>query len=63
MWIARNKDGTLILFKGKPVRGSLSEEWIPFGDTWQSFEIDKSLFSDIKWDNEPIEVILVIKPI
>lgn len=56
-WVARDKDGTLILYKGKPVRGSLDKDkWVSFGVHWENFEIDSSLFPDLKWEDEPVEV-------
>lgn len=57
MWVARDKDGTLALYKEKPVRGSLDKErWVTFWPAYECFEIDRSLFSNLKWEDEPIEV-------
>lgn len=58
MWIARDKDGTLCVYPyEKPRR--ITNGWI------DSFEIyiiiDKDKFSDLKWEDEPIEVELVRK--
>lgn len=87
MWIARNKDNTLTLFKSKPVRSSIRmtnktkgdceygktkkcdywDEAAVFDgyDKWvnlnEYFDIDESLFPDLKWENDPIEVELKIK--
>lgn len=59
MWIARDKDGTLVLFKVKPVR--CKDKWVSFGVNWENFTIDESLFPELKWEDEPIEVELALK--
>lgn len=82
MWVARNKDNTLTLFKSKPVRSSIRmtnktkgdceygeskncEFWDEAAvfdgyDKWvylnEYFDIDESLFPDLKWEDEPLEV-------
>ena len=62
MWIARDKDGALLLFKHKPIREKLYDGTV----YWQSdiidnvVEIDGSL-SDITWEDEPREVGLKIE--
>lgn len=62
MWVARDKDGELVLYKGRPVRGSLDKDkWVSFGSTWENFTIDESLFPSLKWEDEPLEVDLVEK--
>lgn len=60
MWIARDKDGELYLFKEKPHKSKLSNTvWVQSTDF---FSIDSSLFPNVRWeDNEPTEVELVIK--
>ena len=70
MWIARSKDGTLQLFKTKPVRCSISKEldvefWDeePVFDGYlertiyknEYFDIEDEQFDDLTWDDEPIE--------
>lgn len=86
MWVARNPEGTLELFKNKPLRCTLEitntvkgdknygkvttkefwdedqvfngyDKWYYPGDY---FEIDSSLFPDLKWEDEPLEVDLII---
>lgn len=58
MWVARDKDGTLCLFYyEKPKRTTRS--WI---DSCEKYIImDKRKFSDLKWEDEPIEVELIKK--
>lgn len=76
MWIARNEDGELELFKTLPKRHTLiinynevykSGKWvieeITPEHTWRfpGISINKNLFSNLKWEDEPIEVELKIK--
>ena len=63
MWVARDKDGELTLYKNKPYRCKLPgwnpESWDIGDDYWM--ELDPKLFSDLTWDDEAIEVELVRK--
>lgn len=70
IWMARDKDGQLSLFTNKPPRrgkdmGFHSESW--FFDTRSIYKftdrmkLNPKLFPDLTWDDEPIEVELVIK--
>ena len=87
MYIARNPDGTLVLFKNKPSRYTLETTNLTKGskrygkvtthEFWDEdkvfdgydkyyypgdyFEIDPSLFPNLKWEDEPLEVDLYIK--
>lgn len=58
MWIVRNKNGTLELSHDKPYRS---------GDDWMSSDwvgyLKRDLFPSLKWEDEPIEVLFVIKRI
>ena len=57
MWIARDSDGTLYIYKDKPERGN--GVWITNG---QLGIVDEDLFPEVQWsDPEPRE--LVLKPI
>lgn len=57
MWIARDSDDALYIYKDKPERGN--EVWITNG---QLGIVDEDLFPEVKWsDPEPRE--LVLKPI
>ncbi len=60
MWIARDKNGDLWLHKEKPIR--TYDQWSSIGDVELVSLVDKSIFSEVKWeDEEPRE--LVLKPI
>lgn len=57
MWIARDKDGLLYLFKDMPIK---------YENVWNSHRnqifLGYNLFPEVKWeDEEPTEVELVIK--
>lgn len=62
MWIARDRDGSLWLYEDKPVRGK---------DTWECNEnspikyseieelnCDFRPFSEVTWENSPLELII-----
>lgn len=61
MYIARDKDGDLYLYKKQPVK--YSESWQLCSDNPHDFyKLDSSLFPEVKWeDEEPTEVELVKK--
>jgi len=70
MWIARNKgkNGTLTLFKEKPVRSTDGRTWVPanfdsnFPQGLFTYLTDiKDNFSNLTWEDEPIEVDLFSK--
>lgn len=61
MYVARDRDGDLYLYKKQPVK--YSESWQLSSDNPHDFyKIDSSLFPEVKWeDEEPTEVELVKK--
>ena len=60
MWVARDKGGSLYLYKDKPLR-DLNVFVAAKRHTCSFMKINKEEFSDIKWEDEPIEVELVRK--
>lgn len=63
MWIARNKDGSLWICNTKPIRTSDkgNKGYWEYDDFDGILEIkDKSLFSDLTWEDEPVEVCLCL---
>ena len=54
MWVARDKNNRLFLFGDKPLLIN-GECWIGF----TKMEIDETLFPNLKWNDEPLEVKLV----
>lgn len=70
MWVARDKDGYLSLFTDKPPRrgkdiGFHSERWYydtaSISEFTDSMKLNPKLFPDLTWNDEPVEVELVIK--
>ena len=62
LWVARDKDGLLVLFRGKPVRDNDYKEWCT-SDYCEDkhlynscLPINISFFKNLTWDDEPIEV-------
>jgi len=56
MWVARDKNGHLMLFSMLPRR--MYNMWLSVG---KAMPIDKSLFPDVTWESDPKEVIIVPK--
>lgn len=56
MWIFREKDGDLYVSTHKPERKN--DRWSVFALYYNDYN---NQFSDIKWEDEPIEVELVRK--
>ena len=58
MWLARDKDGELIMYEREPFKDKLAEQWTHGG--WFEF-LPKNWFPDVQWsDEEPTKVKLVI---
>lgn len=53
MWIARNKDGSLALFRYKPLRIRYDTFDRLRGDF---IELDKKLYPEVTFENSPVEV-------
>ena len=57
MWIARDKNGDLWLHKEKPIK--TYDQWSSMGSVEWVALVDKSFFSEVKWeDEEPRELVL-----
>lgn len=59
MWVARDKSGILLLFKFFPKRLINSSTWRRDNNT---IVLESCLFPNIKWEDEPIEVVINEKP-
>ena len=55
LWVARDKNGFLFAYEGKPARCDNQKEWI--GRFFSSMK--NSYFPDLKWEDEPIEIELL----
>lgn len=58
MYVARDKDGTLWLYSEKPHREENYGVW--YSDRVNIMEINSEEFPQLKWEDEPIEVKLII---
>lgn len=52
-WIARDKNGSLFAYEDKPKRYDNKKEWFSVKFL---FSMENSLFPDLTWEDEPIEV-------
>ena len=52
LWVARDKDGLLVLFRGKPTRCDNQKEW----SGWFLNSMKNAFFPELTWEDEPIEV-------
>ena len=52
LWIARDKNGATYLFVSKPYRDKMFDIW----NGSEFCKINKNLFPDLTWDDEPLEV-------
>ena len=52
LWVARDKNGFLFAYEGKPARCDNQKEWIGRF----LFSMKNSYFPELKWEDEPIEV-------
>lgn len=59
-WVARDKDGSIELFLEKPYRGETV--WYPQPATEHNY-LSNDSFQDLRWEDEPIEVELILKRI
>lgn len=65
-WVARNKYNEPFLYTSKPHRINCGIVFGEHTDAWSSddlsfFPLDKDLFPNITWDNEPQEYEIIIK--
>ena len=52
LWVARDKNGFLFAYEGKPTRCDNQKEWIGrFSNSMKN-----SYFQELKWEDEPIEI-------
>ena len=61
VWVARDSDGCLTLCKVKPQRWE-GDFWIGEGGA-EYFPLDSQIFPELTWEDEPIEVELLIRKI
>ena len=59
-YVARDKDGTLWLYIGRPYRGKHEFEGVIClnGNYFENCNLNRNDFDNLKWEDEPIEVFL-----
>lgn len=55
LWVARDWGGILDAYFNKPIRDTVWKEW---NSDKASLIIDDSFFPELKWEDEPIEIII-----
>lgn len=65
-YVARDMDGRLYLYLGKPIRGNCEfhgnhENAFTLTDKFRSFGLNKSDYKNLHWKDEPLEVFLNVE--
>ena len=59
LYVARDKNNDLYLYKGLPLRNKEEDQFVPNGNEIEYLKLDNNLFPDVKWEDEPQEVVLL----
>lgn len=59
-WVAKDKDGETTIHKNYPERRECYW-WSDENNCQEDYNLDSDLFPDLKWEDEPLEVELIIK--
>lgn len=57
-YVARNMDGELYLYHGKPFRSDTCFYGYILSFNFKSFGLNENDYKDLKWEDEPVEVFL-----
>ena len=57
-YVARDKNGRLYLYRGKPFRRDTYFYGNVFSLNLKSFDLNENDYKDLKWEDEPLEVFL-----
>ena len=57
-YVARNMDGGLYLYRGKPFRGDTDFYGYILSFNFKSFGLNENDYKDLKWEDEPLEVFI-----
>lgn len=67
-YVARDKDGNLYLYLGKPTRGTVffisfvhPSDFICRSDRFDSFGLNENDYDNLKWEDDPVEVFINMK--
>lgn len=55
-YVARDMDGRLYLYHGKPFRGDTNFYGYILGFNFKNFGLNENDYKDLKWEDEPVEV-------
>ena len=55
-YVARDMDGGLYLYRGKPFRGDTNFYGYILSFNFKSFGLNENDYKDLKWEDEPVEV-------
>lgn len=53
-WVAREKDGSINVFKDKPIRNN--GQWYDINKSCYWRPINDDAFPKLKWEDEPLEI-------
>lgn len=56
IWIARDKNDELNIYLNKPVLDKDGYVFLPTGDGFKFFDIDKKLFPEVTFEKSPMQV-------
>lgn len=56
IWIARDKNDELNIYLNKPVLDKDGYVFLPTGDAFRFFDIDKKLFPEVTFEKSPMQV-------
>ena len=56
LWVARDRDGKLILFTDEPIKDESMGVWDNFSPDGSIVLADKSMFPEVTWETEPKKV-------
>ena len=62
MWLARDRNGKLYLYAVKPLRGKYEWIWGHGDKDSEIISVKSKDYDFVKWESDPIEVILTPKP-
>lgn len=59
-YVARDKDGRLFLYLGKPLRGNIGfySNFNCYSNSFKLFGLNENDYDNLKWEDEPVEVFI-----
>lgn len=60
IWLAKDEDGKILPYSSKPIRQA--DYWCGKMIQITNENIEDELYSQLKWEGEPVEAYLTIKP-